>query len=266
MPVWCRNGFAAAASALMLVAPAMQAGPALAADNAPRLTIFAAASLKNALDAVAVQFTKDTGKKVAISYAASPALAKQIEQAAPADVFISADLDWMDYLSQKNLITVSTRVNLYGNSLALVAPASNNISLKISQGFDLSGALGDGKLAMADVKAVPAGKYGKAALEKLGVWASIAPKIAEAENVRAALALVARGEAPLGIVYLSDATAEPNVKIVDIFPSDTHPPIVYPAAVIAASANGEAAGEFLKYLKAPASEAKFTKDGFIILK
>jgi molybdate transport system substrate-binding protein len=266
MPVWCGRCFAAAAFAWMLVVSMSHGGPAIAADSPPSLTVFAAASLKNVLDAIAAEFTKDTGKSIAIAYAASPALAKQIEQAAPADIFIPADLEWMDYLSLRKLIKPDTRVNIAGNRLVLIAPADSTIRLKITQSFDLNGALGDGKLAIADVKAVPAGKYGKAALESLGVWASIAPRLAETENVRAALALVTRGEAPLGIVYASDAAAEPKVKVVDIFPEGTHPTILYPASVTATSTNAEVAKKFLKYLKSPAAEAKFTKDGFIILK
>jgi molybdate transport system substrate-binding protein len=266
MAVWSARKMASVAVALMLLSSIERSAPACAgnADTAS-LIVFAAASLKNALDSVAAEFTKDTGKFVIISYAASPALAKQIEQGAPADVFISANLEWLDYLSQKDMIEPETRVDIVGNRLVLVAPAESTIDLKIAPGFDLSGALAGGKLAIADVKAVPAGQYGKAALQSLGVWPAVEPKIAEAENVRAALALVARGEAPLGIVYQSDAAAEPKVKIIDIFPVGTHPPIVYPGAVTAASMQALAASQFLNYLKTPAAEAKFIKDGFIIL-
>ena len=184
------------------------------------ITVFAAASLKNALDAAAADYLKTTGNKVIISYAASSALAKQIEAGAPADVFISADLDWMDYLSKKGLIKEDSEVKLLGNRIVLIAPANSKVALKISKNFPLAEALGDGKLAMADVKAVPAGKYGKAALEKLGVWSTVKAKVVEAENVRAALALVAIGEAALGIVYQTDAAAEPKVKVLDTFPED----------------------------------------------
>ena len=230
------------------------------------LTIFAAASLKNALDEAAAAYQKETGVNTAISYAASSALAKQIEQKAPADIFISADLDWMDYVAKANLIAADTRANLLGNRLVLIAPADKPVNLKIAKDFKIAEALGDGKLAVADVKAVPAGKYAKAALEKLGVWAAVEPKIAQAENVRAALAFVARGEAPLGVVYKTDAAAEPKVKVVDTFPEDTHPPIVYPIAVTAGAAAPDAAKAFVAYLKGPAASAIFEKQGFSIQK
>src|SRR5262245_29418743 len=216
--------------------------------QAKPLLVFAAASLKNALDDVAAQYERETGKKVTISYGASPALAKQIEAAAPADLFISADLDWMDYLQTRNLIKPETRGNLLGNRLVLVAPKDSQASIRIGPGFPLVELLGSGgRLAMADPKAVPAGKYGRAALESLGVWQAVEPRVAAAENVRAALALVSRGEAPLGIVYQTDAAADANVKIVGMFPEDTHPPIIYPAALLAASTNGDAAS-FLAYM------------------
>jgi molybdate transport system substrate-binding protein len=230
------------------------------------LTVFAAASLKNALDEAAGAYDKAAGGKTAISYAASSALAKQIENGAPADVFISADLDWMDYVANANLIDAGTRASLLGNKLVLIAPKAKPVTLKIAAGFDLAGALGDGRLAVADVKAVPAGKYAKSAFEKLGVWAAVEPKLAQAENVRAALALVARGEAPLGVVYQTDAAAEPNVAIVDTFPEDTHPPIVYPIAVTTAAKGPDAAKAFVAYLKGEAASAIFAKQGFTILK
>ena len=176
-----------------------------------------------------------SGEKATISYAASSALAKQIEQGAPADVFFSADLDWMKYLSERKLIKPDTETELLGNRIVLVAPADSSAATEIAPNFDLAGLLGDGRLAMANVDAVPAGKYGKAALETLGVWASVEGKVAQAENVRAALALVSTGEAPLGIVYQTDAKADPKVKVVGIFPQDTHPPIVYPVAETAES-------------------------------
>ena len=230
--------------------------------EATDITVYAAASLKTALDAVVTDYQKATGGKVTVSYAASSALAKQIEQAAPADIFISADLDWMDYLAQKNLIKPGSRVNFLGNRLVLIAPATSTTNLKIAKDFPLAQALGNGKLAMADVKAVPAGKYGKAAFEKLGVWAAVEPKVAQAENVRTALALVAREEATLGVVYQTDATSEPKVKVVDTFPADTHAPIVYPLAVTAAAKNADSASAFVKYLKTPDAKARFVKEGF----
>jgi molybdate transport system substrate-binding protein len=234
--------------------------------NTADITVFAAASLKTGLDAAAADFATATGKKATVSYAASSTLAKQIEQGAPADIFISADIDWMDYLAGKGLIKPETRSNILGNHLVLVAPAASKVVLKLAPNVDLAGALGDGRLAMADVKAVPAGKYGKAALETLGVWTAIEPKIAQAENVRAALALVAREEAPLGIVYQTDAAAEPKVRIVDTFAGDTHPPIVYPVAATAAAKDMAAAGDFITFLKSVPAQSHFSKEGFTILK
>jgi molybdate transport system substrate-binding protein len=238
-------------------------GPALAQNH--DVLVFAAASLKNALDDVNAQFEKETGKHANISYAASSTLAKQIESGAPADIFISADLDWMDYLAQHNLIKPSTRMNLLGNELVLVAPKDGAAPVKIEAGFPLAKLLAGGKLAMADTAAVPAGKYGKAALEKLGVWASVESQIAQAENVRAALALVARKEAPFGIVYQTDAAAEPGVKIVGVFPGDTHPPIIYPIALTAGSNDADAAS-LLGYIESPKARPLFEKQGFTVLK
>lgn len=229
------------------------------------VTVFAAASLKNALDEASAAFTQATGNKTAISYAASSALARQIEQAAPADVFISADLDWMDYLAGKGLVDAGTRSNLLGNRLVVIAPAGSTAALEIKPGFDLAGAIADSKLATGDVKSVPAGKYAKAALETLGVWQQVEPKIAPAENVRAALALVAQGEAAFGIVYETDAKAEPRVKIAGVFPPQTHPAIVYPIAVTKAAASPETANALLAFLKTPAAAAIFTKHGFTTL-
>lgn len=251
---------------IALATPALVATPARAQKTeTATVTVFAAASLKNALDEASAAFTQATANKTAISYAASSALAKQIEQAAPADVFVSADLDWMDYLAGKDLIEPATRVNLLGNRLVLIAPASSTATLEIKHGFDLAAAIGDSKLATGDVKSVPAGKYAKAALEKLGVWDAVAPKLAPAENVRAALALVAQGEAVLGIVYETDAKAEPKVKVVGTFPADTHPPIVYPIAVTKAAASAQAAKALLAFLKTPAAAAVFTKHGFTVM-
>src|SRR6266404_877600 len=181
------------------------------------MVVMAAASMKNALDDASADWTKATSKHTKISYAASSALAKQIEAGAPADMFVSADLDWMDYLAQRQLIKPATRSNLLGNQIVLVAAKDSKIALKIERGFALKQALGDGRLAMANIDAVPAGKYGKASLEALGVWLSVSDRVAQAENVRMALLLVSRGEAPLGIVYRTDAAAEPGVKIVGTF-------------------------------------------------
>jgi molybdate transport system substrate-binding protein len=244
---------AAAAVLLSLGAPA-------SAQVADATLVFAAASLKNALDAAVEDYTATTGKQVTVSYAASSALAKQIEEGAPADIFFSADLDWMGYLQEKRLIVPDTRVTLLGNDIVLVAPADANTALDIAPGFDLAGALGDGKLAMAATASVPAGKYGKAALEALGAWEGVAANVAETDNVRAALEFVARGEAALGIVYTSDAKAEPRVKVVDTFPADSHRPILYPVALTAA-ANSDARA-FLDYLVSSKAQPHFEAQGF----
>jgi len=228
------------------------------------LVVFAAASLKNALDAINAQWQKETGKKALISYASSSALAKQIEQGAPAQMFISADLDWMDYVAQKNLIKPETRSNLLGNRIVLIAPKDKAQSIQIRPGFDLAKVLGDGRLSMANVDSVPAGKYGKAALEKLGVWSSVSNRIAQAENVRAALLLVSRGETPAGIVYQTDAVADPNVEIIGTFPEDTHPPIIYPIA-LTASATHPDAEVFLAYIKSAKAKPLFEAQGFTVL-
>ena len=229
------------------------------------MVVFAAASLKNALDEIATTWSKDTGKPMPkISYAASSALAKQVEQGAPADMFISADLDWMDYLAGKNLIQPDTRFNLLGNKIVLIAPKDSKITSLEIKGADLAKALAGGKLSMANVDAVPAGKYGKAALEKLGAWADVKDHVAQAENVRAALLLVGRGEAPLGIVYSTDAAAEPNVKIVATFPADSHPPIIYPAALTKDAKNADAKA-FLDFLRSAKARTAFEKQGFTVL-
>jgi molybdate transport system substrate-binding protein len=232
---------------------------ARAEDKGP--VVFAAASLKDALDAVNAEWQKKIGKKATISYAASSTLAKQIEQGAPADLFISADEDWMNYLAERKLIKANTRFDLLGNTLVLIAPKASTLAAKIAAGFPLASLIGDGRLAMADTSSVPAGKYGKAALEKLGVWESVKDKIAQAENVRAALALVSRGEVPLGIVYATDARSDPKVKVIDTFPANTHPPIVYPAAEMAASKNPDATA-FLDYMKSTAAADIFEAQGF----
>lgn len=233
--------------------------------QAPGLVIFAAASLKNALDEIAAAWSKDAGKPLPkISYAASSTLARQMEQGAPADLFISADLDWMDYAAKKDLIQTDTRVNLLGNKIVLVAPSDSKLTIDIKPGFDLAKALAGGRLAMGNIDSVPAGKYGKAALEKLGAWNGVNNRLAQADSVRAALALVARGEAPLGIVYSTDAAAEPNVKVVGTFPADSHPPIIYPAAVTKDSKSPDAR-PFLALLKSAKARPAFEKQGFTVL-
>lgn len=228
--------------------------------NRPVL-VFAAASLKSALDEIADYWRRERRGQVVISYAATSALARQVEQGAPADVFISADLDWMDYLAQRELIKPESRVNLLGNRLVVVAP--QDLSLRIV-GMDIAGALADGKLAMANIDAVPAGKYGKAALESLGLWSKLRGRVVQTDNVRAALVLVMRGEARLGIVYQSDAEADPGVRLVTLLPEDSHPPIVYPAAVLRESRNPD--GEsFAEFLRSPTARGVFEWYGFTVL-
>jgi molybdate transport system substrate-binding protein len=225
--------------------------------------VFAAASLKNALDDINAAWKADNGKEATISYGASPALAKQIESAAPADIFISADLQWMKYLSEKHLIRADSEVNLLGNRMVLIAPKDSKAETTIESNFPLDELVGDGRLAMADAKAVPAGRYGKAALEDLGVWAAVEGKLAQTENVRAALKLVATGEASLGIVYRTDANAEPGVKVLGTFPENAHEPIVYPA--LTASSTNPAAAELLQYLQSARAKSIFEEHGFTFL-
>ncbi|WP_100958977.1 molybdate ABC transporter substrate-binding protein [Bosea sp. FBZP-16] len=247
----------------LLIGVACFTGPAFAQSK--QLVVFAAASLKNALDEATANWVKDSGKPAPkISYAASNALAKQLEHGAPADLFLSADLNWMDYAQQKNLIVKESRVSLLANRIALIAPSDAKTTATVAPGVDLSAALGQGRLAMGNVDSVPAGKYGKAALEKLGSWDKVKDKVAQADNVRAALLLVSRGEAPLGIVYTTDAAADPKVKVIATFPEDTHPPIVYPVAITKESANPDAQA-FLTWLRGNGAKASFEKQGFTVL-
>ena len=235
--------------------------PALAAEP----VVFAAASLKNALDDAAAVFKEKTSVSVTVNYAASSALARQIEEAAPADILFSADLAWMDYLEEHGLIRKDSRVTLLGNAIVLVAPKDATATLAIEPGMEIGDLLGtDGRLAMANVDSVPAGKYGKAALEHLGVWSDVADKVVQADNVRAALAFVASGEAPLGIVYATDAAAEPDVKVIGSFPEDSHPAILYTVALIASSTNPDAAA-FLDFLRSEAARPSFEKQGFVLV-
>ncbi|HXB77454.1 MAG TPA: molybdate ABC transporter substrate-binding protein [Bradyrhizobium sp.] len=236
--------------------------PAPAKDK--NITVFAAASMKNALDDVDAAYAAKTGIKVIASYAASSVLAKQIEQGAPADVFISADTDWMDYAIDKKAVNAATRVNLLGNSLVLIAPKDSGINqVTIGPGFDLAKLAGSGRIATGDVSAVPVGKYARAALEKLGAWQAAESKFAMAESVRAALTLVARGEAALGIVYATDARIEPGVKVIGTFPADSHPPIIYPVAATT-TAKPEALS-YLSFLRSSAAKAIFERFGFSFL-
>ncbi len=248
---------AAVAISLVTIVPA-----SFAADRS--VTVFAAASLKNAVDDINAAFTRQTRIRVVASYAASSALIKQIENGAPADVFASADLDWMDYGAQRKLIRDDTRVNLLGNRLVLIAPADSKVgNVTIGPGLDLAKLAGDGRIVTGDVRAVPVGKYAKAALEQLGAWTASEPRLAMTENVRAALTLVARGEAALGIVYETDARIEPKVKIVGTFPAASHPPIVYPVA-LTANARLDAA-QYLAFLRSQAAKAVFETYGFTFL-
>ncbi len=252
---------AAAGLALAFTAPAARA--------ADPIVVFAAASLKGALDEAKALYEADGGAPVTISYAGSSALAKQIESGAPADVFLSADLEWMQYLAGKGLVRAGTERRLLGNRLVLIAPKGGAAQtdgakpLEVGPGFPLAAALGDGRLVLCDL-AVPCGKYGKAALESLGVWGSVEGRIAFAENVRAALAFVSRGEAPYGIVYATDAAADPAVAVAGVFPEDSHPPIAYPVAVTAESQN-PAAADFVAFLATPKAGAVFEKAGFTVL-
>ena len=231
-----------------------------AVQAADGLVVFAAASLKESLDAAVATYAAPDRPKIVVSYASSGALARQIENGAPADLFISADQAWMDYLGERKLIDQATRRTLLTNRLVLVAPADRPLSLRIAPGFALAQALGDGRLAIGDPATVPAGRYAQAALESLGVWSQVASRTAPAESVRAALALVVRGEVPLGIVYRTDAISEPKVRVVGEFAADSHPPIVYPAAVVAGAR--PAAGALLDYLASPAARAVFARFGF----
>jgi molybdate transport system substrate-binding protein len=234
------------------------------ADDAKPLTVFAAASLKGSLDDVAGLYEKKTGVKVSISFAASSALAKQVEAGAPADLFLSADLKWMDYLVEKGFVKKESVVKLLGNRLVLVGPKDSTTALKIAKDFPLAATLGDQHIAMGEVKSVPAGKYGVESLKFYGVWKDVQPKVASADNVRAALQLVARGEAPLGIVYETDAQADPKVKVIDVFGEDSHAPIIYPVAPVAASTN-TSTRDFIAFLSSADAQAVFMKAGFTVL-
>jgi molybdate transport system substrate-binding protein len=233
------------------------------ADDKP-LVVFAAASLKNALDDVAAEWVLAGHGKPLISYAASGPLAKQIEAGAPADIFISADLAWMDYAEKKALVTHESRFTLLGNKLVLIVPKTSTATLTLQPGAALGGLIGDGRLAMGEPKSVPAGTYGKTALEALGLWPQVEARLAFADSVRSALLLVARGEAAAGIVYQTDAAADPNVRILASFPETSHPPIVYPAALVAASSN-PTAPDFLAFLRQAKARTAFERQGFDVL-
>ncbi len=235
-----------------------------ASPNAKPVVIFAAASMKTALDAVAEAWVAAGGKAPSIVYGSSAVLAKQIEQGAPADVFISADLNWMDYLDKAKLLRPATRRNLLGNALVLIEPADSSVDLKIGPGFDLAGATGDGKIAVCTIDSCPGGVYAKQALQTLGIWDKVEPKLAQADNIRNALNLVSRGEAHFGIVYATDAMAEPKVKVIGAFPESSHSPIVYPVAIVADSKNPDASW-FVAFLASQAATKILLAQGFSIL-
>ena len=247
-----KNIVAALAALLLAVAPAR------AGEGAT--LVFAAASLTDVLTQIGASYEAATGKRVTFSFAGSSVLARQIEAASPADMFISADEAWMDHLAARNLIAADTRTDLLGNRLVLIAPVASSATLTIADGFPLAAALNGRRLAIADPEAVPAGKYARTALTSLGVWSELVDHLAQAENVRIALAYVARGETPFGVVYETDAKSQPKVRIVDVFPAATHPPVLYPAALLK-TAGPEAAG-FLAYLKSDAATAAFAAAGF----
>lgn len=250
----CLFGIALALSALTLQA----------AERQPDLTVFAAASLKEAMDEAAAAYQRERGVSVRMSYAASSALARQIEQGAPADVFFSADLQWMDYLQQRGRIDPAARHNLLGNRLVLVAPRNRPASVNLGQRGAFAAALGKGRLAVGQTSSVPAGKYARMALQSLGEWDSVRNRLAESDSVRAALMLVARGETPLGIVYLSDANAESAVRVVATFPANSHPTIIYPVAALNGSRKA-AASAFVDWLSSPAARPIFERRGFAVL-
>jgi len=237
------------------------AAPGRAADApSSALVVFGAASLTNVLQDIGADYTRATGQQAQFSFAASSALARQIEAGTRADVFVSADEEWMDYLATRNLIQPKSRHDILMNRLVLIAPAASTLSLKIAPHFALAAALGKDKLATGDPGSVPVGRYARAALTNLGVWSEVAGHIVPTEDVRSALAFVARGEAPLGIVYETDALIEKRVRVVDTFPDDSHAPITYPVALIATAKPG--AGRFVAYLKSPAARAVFAHYGF----
>jgi molybdate transport system substrate-binding protein len=251
-------------SVVALVAAGLLTTVPTRAVAAEDLLVFAAATLKNALDQAAVAYQSGGGTPVRISYGPSPALVKQLEAGAPADLFISADPDWMDDAAAKGLIRKETRIDLLSSRLVLIAPAGSTVSAEIKPGFPLAQLLGDGRLAMCDPMMMPAGRYGRASLQALGVWPAVQGHVANAESVRAALAYVSRGEAPLGVVFDTDAASDPGVRIVGVFPRDSHPPIVYPAAVTAGSRSPEAP-RFLAFLQSPDAKAIFIALGYTFI-
>jgi molybdate transport system substrate-binding protein len=250
--------------ALVALAAVVVGAPLRGAAQSAPTVVFAAASLKDCLDEVDRAYAAKTGREARASYAASSLLARQIEEGAPADIFISADSDWMDYLQKRGLILAPSRHDLLTNHLALIAPAASKVALRIAPKMALAQALGDGRLSVAGPE-VPAGKYARASLTALGVWDSVKERLAPAANVRGALLFVAQGDAPLGIVYDTDAKVEPKVRIVGLFPDASHPPILYPAALVAASKN-PAARAYLDFVRGPAAAAIFRRYGFVVIR
>jgi molybdate transport system substrate-binding protein len=262
----CQGAWAAlwvvAFSAHAATGPAEPPG-ATPADTGTAVVVFAAASLTDVLEEVDAAFTAQSAIPVKASYAASSVLARQIEAGAPADVYLSADREWMDFLAQRGLIRADSRRDLLSNALVLIAPVDSKVHLKIAPGFDLAGALGTGRLATGDPDSVPVGKYARAALGKLGVWQQVADRLVRADNTRVALEYVARGESPLGIVYQTDAIVEKRVKVLGVFPENTHPPITYPVALTRA-AHGSSA-RYLEFVSGDAARQIFERRGFVPL-
>jgi len=258
-----RRGLVGLCRALVALVLLTQPGLAAAAGTTAPLTVYAAASLTDALQQVGANFESANRLPVRFSFAASSVLARQVEAGAPADVFFSADAEWMDYLQQRRLIQATSRRNLLGNRLALVAPSDSKLELRIAPHFALRAALGRQRLATGDPDSVPVGRYARAALTSLGVWEEVEGRLVRAENVRGALMFVARGEAPLGIVYETDARLDPKVRIVDLFPPSSHPPIEYPVALT--SVAQPIAVKFIDYLSGPDARATFERFGFVVL-
>lgn len=236
---------------------------AAATAAAQDVTVFAAASLTNALEEIAKIYREKGGGGVKFSFASSSTLAKQIESGAPADIFVSADEQWMDYLAQRNLIEASTRSSRLGNVLVLITPPGDKRTIDIKPGFDLAGMIGSGKLATGDPAHVPVGRYAQQALTKLGIWEAVVPKIARTDNVRAALLLVERGEAPFGIVYATDAAASGKVDVAGTFPADSYPPVSYPFAILAGRDRPEVR-RFLEFVYGAEAQAVYRKAGFSV--
>jgi len=247
-----------------MLAAAVFAGPLAAAQQIRPVAVFAAASLTDAVTEVGAAFTKETGIPVKSSFAASSALARQIESGAPVGVFFSADEEWMDYLQKKRLLIPGTRRDVLANKLVLIAPADSTAEVRITSGAALLAAVGNAHIATGDPDSVPVGKYAKTALIKLGVWNQVQGKLVRAENVRSALAFVARGEAPFGIVYLTDANVEKKVRLLDAFPQDSHPPIRYPIAAVAKANDNER--RFVTFVSSQTATTIFEKYGFTLVR